>query len=536
MRKALLSLLVAMGLPTAAWCADGDTFKMKIAEGIEMTFKVISEEEKTCQVGEGWYSCIEDYTGPVTVPSTANGYTVTRLGSRCFNGSSTLHVTSVTLPETITTLEDMVFYNSDITELVFPNSVTEIDRSPFCDCEKLESVTLPQGMTKIPDYLFYHCAIKSFTIPSRITEIGENAFYSSGLESIVVPATVQKIGRYAFCACENLTHAEILNPDAELGDFLFSHDTQLSSFSFAEGAKTVAERMFYECMNLSSVKLPGSIESIEDYAFSGCESLSSIEWPEGLKHIGACAFERTGLTSAVVPSYVESVGGSAFCYCKNLTHAEIPNPETKLGGSLFFSCQSLKSFSFAEGSKTVPHQMFTDCRQLTSVTLPASIEEIEKHAFSGCESLSSIDFPEGLKTIWNTAFMWTGLKSITLPASLTSIGMDAFSCCDNLTEIQSLIVEPFPIDKSVFGYSGNMETSIYETATLIVPEGSEELYKNTPAWNMFYNLVTTGISRPEMQTAAGQHFTLDGRKAAQGQRGLQIVKQADGRVVKTFVR
>ncbi|MBQ8127887.1 MAG: leucine-rich repeat domain-containing protein [Prevotella sp.] len=535
MRKALLSLLVAMGLPTAAWCADGDTFKMKIAEGIEMTFKVISEEEKTCQVGEGWYSCIEDYTGPVTVPSTANGYTVTRLGSRCFNGSSTLHVTSITLPETVTTLEDMVFYKSDITELIFPNSVTEIDHDPFCDCEKLESVTLPQGMTKIPDYLFNLCPIKSFTIPSQITEIGEYAFQSSGIESIVVPASVEKIGHNAFALCKNLTHAEIQNPDAELGAYLFG-SSSLSSFSFAEGSKSVPYGMFNNCGQLTSVTLPGSIESIEDYAFNICESLSSIEWPEGLKRIGACAFERTGLTSAVVPSYVESVGGSAFCYCKNLTHAEIPNPETKLGGSIFSGCQSLTSFSFAEGSKSVPSGMFSVCRQLTSVTLPAGIEEIEKHAFSGCESLSSIDFPEGLKTIWNTAFMWTGLKSITLPASLTSIGMDAFSCCDNLTEIQSLIVEPFPIDKSVFGYSGNMETSIYETATLIVPEGSEELYKNTPAWNMFYNLVTTGISRPEVQTAAGQHFTLDGRKAAQGQRGLQIVKQADGRVVKTFVR
>ncbi|MBQ8127886.1 MAG: hypothetical protein IJ176_05760 [Prevotella sp.] len=51
-----------------------------------------------------------------------------------------------------------------------------------------------------------------------------------------------------------------------------------------------------------------------------------------------------------------------------------------------------------------------------------------------------------------------------------------------------------------------------------------------------HSLTTKSISQPQAPAAAGQHFTLDGRKATQGQRGLQIVKQADGRVVKTFVR
>lgn len=422
MRKVLLSLLVAMGLPTAAWCADGDTFKMKIAEGVEMTFKVISEEEKTCQVGEGWYSCIEDYTGPVTVPSTANGYTVTCLGEMALAGGdwSDVHVTGVTLPETITALGDYAFENSDICELVIPNSVTEFGMYMFAGCEKLQTVTLPQGMTKIPNYLYSQCPIKSYTIQSHIKEIGECAFVNSGLESIVVPMTVEKVGSGAFAGCENLTHAEILNPNIELEDEIFA-STSLTSFTFPEGIKTVPWRMFKECKNLSSVKLSSNVESIEE------------------------------------------------------------------------------------------------------------------DAFEKCESLESIDLPNGLKTIGVEAFAGSGLKSITLPNSLENIDWYAFSWCNQLTEIQSLIVEPFEIDKSVFD-SGDSGLDIYETATLIVPEGSEELYKNTPAWSMFYNLVTTGISRPEMQTAAGQHFTLDGRKAAQGQRGLQIVKQADGRVVKTFVR
>ncbi len=69
-------------LPVTSWCADGDTFTVKTTEGQDMTLMVISETDKTCQVGNGSDACINNYEGPVTIPATANGYTVTRIGTR----------------------------------------------------------------------------------------------------------------------------------------------------------------------------------------------------------------------------------------------------------------------------------------------------------------------------------------------------------------------------------------------------------------------------------------------------------------------
>ena len=43
------------------WGADGDEFTAKTIEGIDMTFKVISEADKTCQVGTCTVS-VSDYT------------------------------------------------------------------------------------------------------------------------------------------------------------------------------------------------------------------------------------------------------------------------------------------------------------------------------------------------------------------------------------------------------------------------------------------------------------------------------------------
>ena len=46
----LLTTLMAMLISQPSWSSDGDTFTENTVEGVNMTFKVISESEKTCQI------------------------------------------------------------------------------------------------------------------------------------------------------------------------------------------------------------------------------------------------------------------------------------------------------------------------------------------------------------------------------------------------------------------------------------------------------------------------------------------------------
>ena len=60
-----------------AWCNDGDKFSATIAEGIDMIFTVLSETDKTCQVGSGQAfepAISTSYLGSVTIPNSVNGY------------------------------------------------------------------------------------------------------------------------------------------------------------------------------------------------------------------------------------------------------------------------------------------------------------------------------------------------------------------------------------------------------------------------------------------------------------------------------
>ena len=189
---------------------------------------------------------ITGYSGTdteVVIPGTVDGYTVTELGA-VFNGNAA--VTSVTIPDTVTSIGDYAFYkcyqlsvvelppalltigenafgycyklpnltipgtvtfigtyafnNCDsFTEITVPDSVVSMGYDVFSWSDSLTNVTLPSGMTSIPKYTFSACtAMKNYTVPDGITTIGDQAFYYSGLRTVTIPKTVTKIENGAF--------------------------------------------------------------------------------------------------------------------------------------------------------------------------------------------------------------------------------------------------------------------------------------------------------------------------------------------------
>ncbi|MCD7729185.1 MAG: leucine-rich repeat domain-containing protein, partial [Clostridia bacterium] len=71
----------------------------------------------------------------------------------------------------------------------------------------LTSITIPDVVTSIGDRAFYNCtSLTSITIPDVVTSIGDRAFeVCTSLASVTIPNSVTSIGNYAFNYCASLT-------------------------------------------------------------------------------------------------------------------------------------------------------------------------------------------------------------------------------------------------------------------------------------------------------------------------------------------
>lgn len=111
----------------------------------------------------------------VTIPSRYQGKPVTTIGHAAFFNSA---VTSVTIPDSVTSISDVAFINCPkLTNISIPNSVTYIGFSAFSSCTSLKSITLPSSLSFISGALFLGCSqLTTIHIPVSVTSIGNNAF------------------------------------------------------------------------------------------------------------------------------------------------------------------------------------------------------------------------------------------------------------------------------------------------------------------------------------------------------------------------
>ncbi|MBQ2917461.1 MAG: leucine-rich repeat domain-containing protein, partial [Clostridia bacterium] len=306
--------------------------------------------------------------------------------------------------------------NTNITSVTIPEGITEIDDSAFSGCTNLTNVTIPEGVTYIDSFAFSDCTnLTNITIPETVTSISTKAFeYCENLKSVTMPSSLTSLGYATFYKCKNLT-----------------------SIKVPEGITSIGSALFCYCEKLTDITIPYGVTKIYENAFYGCKSLTSITIPESVTEIGAYTFSNcTSLEDITIPETVTSIGSNTFAYCENLTSIAMPNHLDSLGTSTFYKCTNLTNITIPEGITSIGSALFCYCEKLTDITIPYGVTKIHDNAFYGCKSLTNLTIPETVTSIEYYAFCGCeSLISIKIPNSVTSMASDVFHYCTKLTNI-----------------------------------------------------------------------------------------------------
>ncbi|GHV89606.1 hypothetical protein AGMMS50268_01090 [Spirochaetia bacterium] len=89
------------------------------------------------------------------------------------------------------------FANNELTELVFPDSLSTIADGAF-SCNLLKSVKLPKDLEGIGSRAFMNNCLESIVIPNSVRTIGAEAFRSNSLKVIKLSKYLDGIGNGVF--------------------------------------------------------------------------------------------------------------------------------------------------------------------------------------------------------------------------------------------------------------------------------------------------------------------------------------------------
>ena len=421
----------------------------------------------------------------IAIPSTIDGYTVTKIGSGAIKGAN---IRSVTMPDSIIEIDNAFGGCENLTSIKLSKNIQKITPYTFSGCNKLNSIEIPaslenyypgtshgpfsgcsgltkvtfeDGRTEIPQCLFADCTgLKTILIPDTVTKIDYASFWNcTSLEYIEIPDSVTEINN-AFGGCENLTSIKLSKNIQKITPYTFSGCNKLNSIeipaslenyypgtshgpfsgcsgltkvTFEDGRTEIPQCLFADCTGLKTILIPDTVTKIDYASFWNCTSLEYIEIPDSVTEIDSVFQGCVSLKNIKLSENLSYLPTSTFARCTSLEYIEIPDSITSMGENIFLGCTSLEKVKLPNAVQNIMAGTFYNCKKLKDIVLPETVTAIRENAFYGCTSLPSINLPDGLQTIEDNAFYeCKALTDITIPKSVTSIGSKVFYNCDGL--------------------------------------------------------------------------------------------------------
>ena len=465
--KFLLFVLLALLYVTNAsalivndtFTRDGNTYRVtkmdEAHDGIPKIFNVafVSSTNSTVNI-------------PATVVDPNNQYTfnVTAIA----NNSTVSNATSVTMPNTIVSIEANAFKGGNITSITIPKSVTEIKSGAFGQMSHLTAINVDAAnpnfrsdngvLIEKKDSKEWVAAYPlarpdaEYTVPEGVYGVYTNAFQRAAyLTKITLPASLKESPSSAeyngYTSAQNLKEIAVAAGNTAFksvdGVLLSADGKKLIAYPNGK-AGSPSNNPAYQGVtgqpNASVYKIPDGVESIEQAAFAQVNGLTAIEL-NGVKKLAKGAFDKAvKLRNVLLGPSVDTIEDGAFGGNNDLAAFEVDsaNPNYAAADGVIYTKNKEELVLFPAGkggeyttlsiTKKIRKRAFYYAQKVTKVNFNSNLEEMDNDAFQATTKLENITFeaPAKIKTIGTFAFQGSGLTELNIPASLEVVSWSAF--------------------------------------------------------------------------------------------------------------
>ena len=237
--------------------------------------------------------------------------------------------------------------------------------------------------------------------------LGQKTFISQKLNSRFLYKEISK-NKYAVYSW--------IQFDDEVKGYDKATKTVMNIPGYIDGHKieVIAKEFTRGCIGISKVTIPNTVTEIQRGAFVYTKRIQSISISSSVKTIAADVFSGNNCLKFTVDSnnkYFQAINGDLY---------------SKDGKTLVSATGSsmTKIPSFVE---VIGGDAFCGNNHIVDITIPATVKKISYAAFASCKNLRNVIIEgNGLTTVESRAFQTTNLISLNIPASVTSFSYDAF--------------------------------------------------------------------------------------------------------------
>lgn len=461
----------------------------------------------------------------IVIPAEFNGKPVTKIGYMALSGVT---CRSITLPNTITSIEERAFDSVHVRAIEIPGSVREIKQQAFVDAEDLELLYFNEGLETIRYRAFDGTGIMYLNLPETCTTVEELAF---GNCHKLIKATINATsitnyyssysGNNIFTGSGSLTEITCANTEDY---YSLGYYPQIIKSMNSETKDQAGEFNFIEPNNetneIGKITYTNSATGSTVYLVGGYDYgdlTKKVLHTDGFDKIKTNAFEGTDIEEVYLSKDITNVGRRAFKDCDSLTTLELEAGDSNLvfGDDVFWKCDNIESVDLSPRKmSSLPSYTFMECTSLTSCVMSSSTTYIGGYAL-GHTALEEINIPEKVSSIDNDAFS----RIDTLKKFIVDAGNTHYKVVDDcLYSYDGLTIYAFPSAKVVAGNEFTIPSTVKNITGRVFQNSTLEIV-NLPAdleqlngWTFMQasNLTTVNYpgTKAEFEALADSHWAV----------------------------